>query len=103
VNTIVFADEHYERLLNRTKVITIRNNQRYNIQIGSLVRLSCGLFESVVEITSVSLLTYKEISQRDMLDDGFKTQEEMMACINSYYPEATLESQATVYRWKSVA
>ena len=91
------APNYYE------KMITIRNRHRYNIKVGDLVRLECAHYNEVVEITSVTVTTYGEISEKDIIDDGFENFDDMFSSLLKYYPDIGINSPSTIYRWKSIS
>lgn len=92
-------------LASGSKKITLRNNHRTTINEGDWTKLVCSTSKTTFEtqITVVRLTTWGEITAAEYKADGFSSQDNMMQIMKQYYPNITLESNATVYGWESVS
>ncbi len=87
------------RIETGTKTITIREGHRdYR---GGPVMLSCHLVPWAVQadITDVRHCTLREVTREEWEDDGFVSQEDLLAQMRRYYKNLTLDSDVTVIRW----
>jgi hypothetical protein len=103
--TMTFSSHLCAPMIAQWKLITIRNGHDSSPKLGEWIRLACtGYgFELEAEISEARWTTYGQITTQEILDDGFKTQAEMMTALQQYYPGITLTSPATVFRWKTPA
>jgi uncharacterized protein YqfB (UPF0267 family) len=104
-SSISFNESLCPGLASGAKTITLRNNHRSSISEGDWTKLVCSTSKTTFEtqITVVRLTTWGEITAEEYKADGFSSQDNMMQIMKQYYPNITLTSNATVYRWESVA
>jgi len=87
-----------------TKKITIRNGHRTDVDVGDWAKLICSTSNTTFEsqITVRRHTTYGEITQEEWEADGFASQSDMLEGLKVYYPDITLASDATVFRWGDI-
>lgn len=83
------------------KTITIRAGHR-DYTPGAKLMLGCHILNwaRVAGITDVKHTTLKEVSPRDLFDDGYYDVESAVEDLKKYYPDITKDSDVTVIRWE---
>jgi hypothetical protein len=85
--------------LKMDKRTTIRLGSR-DIQLGQLLFESNDLKRTLMVIVNdVYCCLLKDVKNTDMLNDGFKSYEEMCQQLSKFYPSITLNSEVTVVRF----
>jgi hypothetical protein len=87
------------------KKITLRNGHDTYIAVGEWIKLICSTSKTTykAQVTEVRHTTWGGITPQEYGDDGFSSQAQMLATMQTYYPGITLNDPATVYRWTGTA
>jgi hypothetical protein len=98
---IRFSEPLCSKLARDTKRITLRARHRTAIRDGQWVQLVCIKSKTRfrARVTEVRHTTWREVTDRELTDDGFSSREQMLPIMRRYYPGIQWDDPATVYRW----
>jgi hypothetical protein len=76
---MLFKQIHLEGIKNGNISFAFRKWKKPTVKAGSLIKTGIGL----VEIRDVSVVTLNQISEKDALDAGFQSKEDLLKVLNS--------------------
>lgn len=102
---IRFAEHLCPKLATGSKEITLRSGHRRQIKNGQRVLLYCMKSgrSFTARMTEVRHTSWRDVTDRELKDDGFKSRESLLPIMRRYYPNIRQEDPATVYRFADVS
>ena len=93
-------EEMWERALDGRKRISIREGHR-DYRVHETLMVCCHIRDSafMATVTGVRHCLLREVTQEECAADGFDSQAALLAGLQAFYPNLTLDSAVTVLRW----
>lgn len=85
------------------KTISIREGHR-GYRAGEPLILCCEKigWSAMADVTSVRHCALKEVSENELLDDGFPNHAVALETLQRFYPNMSMDSDVTIIRWNNV-
>lgn len=96
---LMATEQMRDDTLSGKKRITIREGWRDYTEGSVLIGCPSLGWAYTATITSVKHTIVEALSPEELLDDGFQTMEDAIACLSQWYPEIGSDSAVTVIRW----
>ena len=97
---LIAGEQGRDDVLSGKKQITIRQGYRDYSNGPTLIGCHILNWATLKQITSVHYALFKNITLKELQDDGFQNHDEALDRLHRWYPDLTIDSEMTIIRWE---